>query len=121
MLHPTAHTHTCTGYAMTGYRVGWTRCAPALAAQLTKLQEPLVSCASSFSQLAACAALTGPQTCVRDMRAQYRARRDAALRTLRERGRESAYSPGGAFYLPVDISSSGTPHRVVVLLCCRCC
>jgi aspartate/methionine/tyrosine aminotransferase len=41
------------------------------------------------------------------MRAEYRLRRDTALEILKRRGRESAYVPGGAFYLPVDISSSG--------------
>lgn len=103
------------GYAMTGYRVGWTRCCSSLAAQLTKIQEPLVSCASPFNQLAAVVALQHGQCAVEDMRRQYHNRRDIALRILKQRGRESSYIPGGAFYLPVDISSSGAIH---LLLCC---
>jgi len=92
---------------MTGYRVGWTRCSPALAAQLTKIQEPLVSCASPFNQLAAAVAIRDGASVVEDMRQRYHNRRDIALDILKQRGRASAYIPGGAFYLPVDISSSG--------------
>jgi aspartate aminotransferase len=92
---------------MTGFRVGWTRTSPFLAAQMTKIQEPLVSCATAFSQAAAAAALNGPQQCVGDMLSQYKKRRDLAMSILKARGRPSAYTPGGAFYLPVDVSSSG--------------
>ena len=92
---------------MTGYRVGWTRCSPLLASQLTKIQEPLVSCASPFNQIAAAAALNGPRSVAHSMRDAYHKRRDIALNILTQRGRPSAYVPGGAFYLPVDISSSG--------------
>jgi aspartate/methionine/tyrosine aminotransferase len=96
---------------MTGYRVGWTRCSSYVAAQLTKIQEPLVSCASPFNQIAAAAALDGPQDCVERMRGEYRLRRDTALGILKSRGRVSSYVPGGAFYLPVDITSSGKKRR----------
>jgi len=95
---------------MTGYRVGWTRCSPALASQLTKIQEPLVSCASPFNQLAAAVALREGHSAVEDMRRQYHKRRNIALNILKQRGRESSYVPGGAFYLPVDVSSSGKPQ-----------
>lgn len=93
---------------MTGFRVGWTRSSPQMIGHLTKIQEPLVSCGSPFTQYAAIAALRGPQDCLHDMVRAYKSRRDAALNTLAARGRPSAYVPGGAFYLPVDITSSGT-------------
>ncbi|KAJ1430399.1 aminotransferase class I and II [Ochromonadaceae sp. CCMP2298] len=99
------------GYAMTGFRVGWTRTSPFVAAQMTKIQEPLVSCATAFSQTAAAAALNGPQQCVGDMLSQYKKRRDLAMSILKARGRPSAYTPGGAFYLPVDVSTSGMSSR----------
>lgn len=38
------------------------------------------------------------------MAAEYKKRRDAALAILTARGRTSDYIPGGAFYLPLDIS-----------------
>ena len=94
---------------MTGYRIGWTRFGrdSILTSQLTKMQEPIVSCGTSFAQYAAEAALRGPQDCVVEMNRQYKRRRDVALQILCSRGRKSDYIPGGAFYLPVDISKSG--------------
>ena len=48
-------------YAMTGYRVGFTRANPEYIEIATKLQEPFVSCGTGFSQLASADALDGPQ------------------------------------------------------------
>jgi len=94
---------------MTGYRIGWTRFGrdSILTSQITKMQEPIVSCGTSFAQYAAEIALRGPQDCVIEMNRQYKRRRDVALQILTSRGRRSDYIPGGAFYLPVDISKSG--------------
>ena len=100
-------------HAMTGYRVGFTR-GPADFIELgAKLQEPLVSCGTGFSQLAAAAALDGPQDDVERMRLAYKARRDLALSILRERGLYQ-YTPGGAFYLLVDIAAARMDSREFV-------
>jgi aspartate aminotransferase/aminotransferase len=72
----------------------------------SKLQEPLVSCGVGFAQMAAADALDGPQQCVADMRDAYRQRRDVAIEVLREYDLYR-YTPGGAFYLLVDISDAG--------------
>ncbi len=101
-------------YAMTGYRVGFTRACPEYIEMAAKLQEPFVSCGSGFSQLAAVEALTGPQDCVAQMRAAYQRRRDAALDVLREYGMYQ-YTPGGAFYLLIDVSASGLDGRAFTL------
>ena len=93
-------------YSMTGYRVGFTRACREYVDLASKLQEPLVSCGVGFSQMAAVEALQGPQQCVTDMCAAYRRRRDIALDVLRQHGLYR-YTPGGAFYLLVDISASG--------------
>jgi aspartate/methionine/tyrosine aminotransferase len=97
-------------YAMTGYRVGFTRARPDYVELATKLQEPFISCGTGFSQLAAVAGLEGPQNCVDEMRDAYKARRDVALDVLRENDLYR-YSPGGAFYLLVDISATGKDSR----------
>jgi aspartate/methionine/tyrosine aminotransferase len=89
-------------YSMTGWRVGYVAAAPDIAEVVTKLQEPVVSCASTVSQKAAEAALLGAQECVDEMRLAYRERRDTALSILREDGVD-AVEPHGAFYLLVDI------------------
>jgi len=93
-------------YAMTGYRVGFTRACPEYIELAGKLQEPLVSCGTGFSQFAAADALEGPQDCVEEMRAAYHRRRDIALEVLRQHDLYQ-YTPGGAFYLLIDISSTG--------------
>ncbi len=101
-------------YAMTGYRVGFTRASTNYIELATKLQEPFVSCGSGFSQCAAAEALDGPQDCVLEMRNTYRARRDLALEILREYDLYH-YTPGGAFYLLVDITSTGFDSRTFTL------
>ena len=89
-------------YAMTGWRVGYVAAPKDLAPVFVKLQEALVACAPSISQIAAEAALKGPQGCVDGMVDSYRNRRDLALEVLRSKDLYR-YRPGGAFYLLVDV------------------
>ena len=93
-------------YAMTGFRVGFTRASAAYVELATKLQEPMVSCGAPFAQMAAAAALDGPQECVAEMAAAYKGRRDLAVEILRQHDLYR-YTPGGAFYLLVDVAASG--------------
>ena len=93
-------------YAMTGFRVGWSIASVPVAQLVSKLQEPYTSCTCSVSQRAAEAALAGPQACVQEMAQAYRSRRDVALDVLREHDLYQ-YTPGGAFYLLIDINASG--------------
>jgi aspartate/methionine/tyrosine aminotransferase len=90
-------------YAMTGWRVGWLAADPALAALVAKTQEAIVACPNAMAQVAAEAALTGPQDCVAAMRDAYGARRDIAVAGLREAGL-LASEPLGAFYVLADVS-----------------
>ncbi|MBN1294893.1 MAG: pyridoxal phosphate-dependent aminotransferase [Candidatus Latescibacteria bacterium] len=93
-------------YAAMGLRVGYTVCEEKIAKLLTKLQEPVVSCASSISQKACVAALTGSQDSVAEMTAAYKKRRDAVVDILRKHGLYQ-YTPSGAFYILIDISRTG--------------
>ena len=95
-------------YAMTGWRVGYAVASPDVARLLAKAQEPVVSSASTISQKAAEAALSGPQDVVAEMREAYRRRRDAALAVL-EGAAVPHVRPQGAFYLMVDVSAAGRP------------
>ena len=92
-------------YAMTGFRVGWTRASAEIVENMSKLMEPVVSCGVPFTQWAAIEALEGSQHYMKEMVQQYKERRDKAMKTLKERGKEQLNTPGGAFYLPLDISS----------------
>jgi aspartate aminotransferase len=95
-------------YAMTGWRVGYLVAPPDLAKLLTGMQEPIISCVNTPAQMAALAALTGPQDIVQEMREAYRARRDELLGIL-DRGDLPSSLPSGAFYVWTDVSEAGAP------------
>ena len=97
-------------YAMTGWRVGYAAAPAQLALTLAKCQEPLLSCVNTPAQYAALAAVTGPQQVVAEMRDAYHRRRDAALAVL-DGTPLRAFTPQGAFYLWVDVRSTGLPSR----------
>jgi aspartate/methionine/tyrosine aminotransferase len=101
-------------YAMTGWRIGYAVAPPAVAPSLAKGQEPLISCVNTPTQYAALAAVTGPQYVVTEMRQAYRERRGLALNVLK--GTQlRAFTPQGAFYLWVDVSSMGIPSRELAM------
>jgi aspartate/methionine/tyrosine aminotransferase len=93
-------------YAMTGWRVGYVVAPPQLAGFVVKTQEPLTACVNAPAQMAALAALTGPQDIVAEMCAAYRERRDRVLSTL-EAAEIPTMRPDGAFYVWADVSKTG--------------
>jgi aspartate/methionine/tyrosine aminotransferase len=54
-------------FSMTGWRVGWMRSTPRVAAVAQKLQEAFVSCGVPFAQRGALAAVQGPREVIDDM------------------------------------------------------
>jgi aspartate aminotransferase/aminotransferase len=112
-------------YAVTGLRVGYTVAHNESLVQLiTKLQEPVISCAGGISQKACLAALEGPQDPFAAMVRVYKERRDKVVDILRKKGLYR-YTPSGAFYILIDISKTGmnstdfavdllTTHKVAV-------
>lgn len=105
----TAFTFSKT-YAMTGWRLGYVTGSPELIDTATKVLESNSSCVSTISQVAAEAALDGPQDCVPEMVDAYRRRRDSAVRVLKDAEIFIA-EPAGAFYLMADIAPSGLAAR----------
>ena len=89
-------------YAMTGWRLGWAICPRAAVPVAEKLQEPVVSCAPTPSQVAAEAALSGPQDSVETGRRLFQRRRDIFVDVMGPTGRMAAH-PHGAFYGLVGI------------------
>jgi aspartate aminotransferase/aminotransferase len=90
-------------YAMTGWRLGYARATPPVAAAMARIAEAMTGCPPSVAQKAAEAALAGPRTEVDAMRARYRRHRDLAAATLGEAGLLAAV-PRGAFYALVDLA-----------------
>ena len=101
-------------YAMTGWRLGYAIGRPDVILAAGKLMEPLVSCASSVSQAAGVAALTGPQTAVEQMRVAYQRRRDLVVSLLEPAGLLAAI-PHGAFYAMVDLRATGMTGRDIAV------
>tara|TARA_Y100000590_G_scaffold87160_1_gene97710 strand:+ start:2390 stop:3505 length:1116 start_codon:yes stop_codon:yes gene_type:complete len=93
-------------YAMTGWRVGYAIAPASLAPLIRKCQEPTVGCVNAPAQYASLAALTGPQHLVEEMRNAYLNRRNISLEMLSQ-ANVPVFTPGGAFYLWIDISQSG--------------
>jgi aspartate/methionine/tyrosine aminotransferase len=97
-------------YAMTGWRIGYVAGSAELIDTATKVLESNSSCVSTISQVAAEAALDGPQDCVGEMVLAYRHRRDAVVDILREADM-LINEPTGAFYCMADVSRSGLHPR----------
>lgn len=93
-------------YAMTGWRMGYVTGPSDVIELVAKVQEPLLSCATSISQKAGQAALDGDQRCVEEMTDSYRVRRDMVVDILREGGLLVSV-PRGAFYIIADVSRAG--------------
>lgn len=103
-------------YAMTGWRLGYALVPdPVVADLMAHLAEGTVACASTVSQHAALAAMTGPQEEVAVAVASYRERRDAAVDLLTSRG-IGCVRPDGAFYLMVDVQDEDTDAFALRLL-----
>lgn len=93
-------------YAMTGWRLGW-MVGPAAAIKLgANLQSHLCSNVNNIAQLAAAAALTGPQQPVEDMRLAFDRRRKLIVDELGKVPGFHCPTPEGAFYAYVDVTGA---------------
>jgi len=93
-------------FAMTGFRIGYA-CAPSpLIEAMMKIHQYAILCAPTPSQEAATEALKEADAITEEARNTYRLRRDFLRRRMQEAGLPSI-QPDGAFYLFVDIRSTG--------------
>ena len=97
-------------YAMTGWRIGYVVTGTSLMKTMIDVLNASNTNVSTLVQRAAEAALTGPQVCVAEMREIYRRRRDLAVSLLKELGRY-LYTPHGAFYTLIDVTSPNGSQR----------
>ena len=73
-------------YAMPGWRIGYAAGNPQLIAALARIKSYLDYGAYTPIQVAAAAALNGPQDCVDEIRAIYRSRRDVLVESMGRAG-----------------------------------
>jgi aspartate aminotransferase len=85
-------------YAMTGWRIGFAAGPAWLIDAMEKLQGQQTSGASTISQYAALAALTGPRDFIRESREVFQRRRDMLVQQLNRAPGLHCEVPGGAFY-----------------------
>ena len=84
-------------YAMTGWRIGYA-CGPQdIIAAMTKIHQYTMMCVPITSQLAAIEALAHGERSVREMKREYRRRREFVVSRLNEMGLP-CHKPEGAFY-----------------------
>jgi len=94
-------------YAMTGWRVGYLLVPDAAyVPKFAALQEGLVSCVSSFSQVACAEALKSTE-CVKSMLADYTRRRDILVDGINAIPGFTCAKPKGSFYAFVNIKAFG--------------
>ena len=100
-------------FAMTGWRLGYGVMPTDLAEHVTRLMVNSNSCTASFVQLAGVAALTGDQTPVTRMVAEFKRRRDIVVEGLNQLPGVRCLSPRGAFYVFPNITGTGRPSSEV--------
>ncbi len=94
-------------YAMTGWRVGYIAGPKEIISAMGKIQSQIASGPCSISQYAALAALKGSQASISRMVAEFRKRRDFAVKKINECKGIKCISPEGAFYIFIDIAGTG--------------
>ena len=92
-------------YAMTGWRAGFALGPKQIIGAMSKLQSQSTSNTASVVQKAAIAALTGPQECVAEMRADYLRLRDQTLEGFSTIPGLTCTVPQGAFYVYPNVSA----------------
>ena len=93
-------------WAMTGWRLGFAILPPALVDPFSKLIINSVSCTSSFEQMAAVEALSGPQDDVKEMVEEFRARRQIIVDGLNAIPGIRCRMPHGAFYVFPNVAGT---------------
>lgn len=91
-------------YAMTGWRIGYGAGPLPLIKAIVLLLSQSTSCVVAMSQVAAAAALEGPQRCVVDARRLFETRRDRMVELLNRIPGLHCSTPGGAFYVFASVA-----------------
>ena len=106
--HISANVVTCLSlsktYSMTGWRIGYAAGPREIIKAMSKIQGQATSCANSIGQKAGIEALIGDQSCVEDMKAAFKERRNFIVRLMNKLPEVTCAIPGGAFYVFPDFS-----------------
>lgn len=98
-------------YAMTGWRLGYAILPAALAERVELLLTHSVGCTASFTQMAGIEAVSGDQTMVAEVVAEYQRRRDRMVAGLNALPGVRCQVPQGAFYAFPNIKATGLSSK----------
>jgi aspartate aminotransferase len=101
---------TSKTYCMTGWRIGWVLGPPALVDACAALASHSTQSPTTFAQVGALEALTGPQKFVQGLVAEYRRRRDFLHPAIAALPRVTCVEPEGGFYLFPNLARYLTPE-----------
>jgi aspartate aminotransferase len=110
-------------YAMTGWRIGYLAAPMWMVKACDKLQGQTTTGATTISQKASVAALTGDQSCVSEMNKAFKRRKDLVVKLVREIPGVQVFDPDGAFYVFPKVDSyygkkfNGTPIKNSTEMC----
>ena len=90
-------------YAMTGWRIGYAAGPRDVISAMVSFQSQATSNPNAIAQYASMKALTGDQTCVKEMLAEFERRRDAMVERINSIPLLSCHKPAGAFYIMLNI------------------
>lgn len=91
------------GYAMTGWRIGYTASHAILAKAMGNMQSHATSNPNTIAQHASIEGLTGDQSSVEEMRLAFDERRKYMVKRINEINGLSCITPKGAFYVMMNI------------------
>jgi aspartate aminotransferase len=94
------------GYAMSGWRIGYAAGPETVIKAMTSLQSQSTTNACTISQAAAAAALTGDQTCVREMCAEFERRHELFFAGVSALPGVTCAPAQGAFYLLPNVEGA---------------
>ncbi|UPV99527.1 pyridoxal phosphate-dependent aminotransferase [Halorussus gelatinilyticus] len=90
-------------FAMTGWRLGWMVAPEEYVGHVNRIAQNTLICAPNFVQSGGIAALESGDDFLDDVRDTYRERRDFLVSEVEDWGLSVGYTPGGAYYLLVDV------------------
>lgn len=95
------------GYAMTGWRLGYSAAPAPIANAIKLIQDHTASNATTFCQYGAIEALRGDQSFIDDLREEYDFRRQYVYGRLSAMPKIKVVEPKGAFYFFIDTTELG--------------
>lgn len=98
-------------FAMTGWRIGYILSTEDVIEQTSKIAEMIHSSINSTAQYGGVAALTGSLDHVKEMREEYRFKRNIVMKELADCTAVKLIEPQGAFYAFVDVRPTGLSSK----------